>query len=190
MAAAIGALFWAIWVSWCLYWFISALGVKPVRRHESLASRAGHIVPLTIAVALMTIRSPPLAWLTTQILPQSIDLALVGAAITAAGLAFTVWARRVLGTNWSGTVTVKHEHELITAGPYRYVRHPIYSGLLLAFAGSALAWGQTRSLLAFAIAAFALRRKWRLEERFMRDTFGAAYSEYARRTPAVIPRVF
>jgi len=70
------------------------------------------------------------------------------------------------------------------------VRHPIYSGLLLGFIGSALAWGQWRGLLAFVIATYALWRKWRVEERFMRETFGTAYADYASRTPAVIPRLF
>jgi protein-S-isoprenylcysteine O-methyltransferase Ste14 len=190
MAAAIGSLFWVIWLAWCVYWMISARGVKPVQRHESPASRAAHIVPLIIVTVLLTSPSLPVPWLGTQIFPSSVGLALTGAAITVVGLSLTVWARRLLGTNWSGTVTVKEEHELITAGPYRYVRHPIYSGLLLAFVGSALAWGQTRALLGLAIATFALWRKWRLEERFMRETFGTAYSDYAARTPAVIPRLY
>jgi protein-S-isoprenylcysteine O-methyltransferase Ste14 len=190
MANTIGHLFSLIWLVWFVYWMISARGVKPVQRRESVASRAGHIVPLVIAVLLLVVPTLPLPWLTTQILPQSAALALVGVAITVVGLALTVWARRTLGTNWSGTVTVRKEHELITAGPYRYVRHPIYSGLLLGFVGSALAWGQWRGLLALAIATYALWRKWRMEERFMGETFGTVYADYAARTPAVIPRLF
>jgi protein-S-isoprenylcysteine O-methyltransferase Ste14 len=189
-AALIGLVFPLIWFVWFLYWMISARGVKPVQRRESVASRAAHIVPLAIAVSLLFSRTLPLPWLVAQIVPQSVDLAVAGAVVTVVGLALTVWARQTLGTNWSGTVTVKKEHELITAGPYRYVRHPIYSGLLLGFVGSALAWGQWRGLLALVLAVYALWRKWRIEERFMRDTFGTAYSDYAARTPAVIPRLF
>jgi protein-S-isoprenylcysteine O-methyltransferase Ste14 len=188
--AAIGLLFPLIWLGWFVYWMISARGVKPVQRRESAASRAGHILPLVVAVALLASPKLPVPWLVTQIFPQSVGLALTGALITVVGLSLTVWARRTLGTNWSGTVTVKKEHELITAGPYRAVRHPIYSGLLLGFVGSALAWGQVRALLALAIAVFALWRKWRMEERFMGETFGSAYADYAARTPAVIPRLF
>ena len=110
--------------------------------------------------------------------------------ITALGLALTVWARLVLGTNWSGSVTVKQDHTLVRRGPYRMVRHPIYTGLLLAFAGSALARGEWRGLLAVLIAWLALWRKWRLEERWMAETFGPAYSDYAARTPAIFPRIF
>ena len=188
--ALIGLAFPLIWFVWFLYWMVSARGVKPAQRRESAASRAGHIVPLGIAVWLLVLPPSRLPWLAMQIFPQSIGMALAGVAVTVVGLTLTVWARQTLGTNWSGTVTVKEQHELITAGPYRFVRHPIYSGLLLGFAGSALALGQWRGLLAFVIATYALWRKWRLEERFMRDTFGCAYSDYAARTPAVVPRLF
>jgi protein-S-isoprenylcysteine O-methyltransferase Ste14 len=190
MALTIGGLFSLLWFVWFVYWMISARSVKPVQRRESVASRVGHIVPLVLAVFLLVAPALPLPWLMSQILPQSAGLALTGVAITALGLALTVWARRTLGSNWSGTVTVKKEHELITAGPYRYVRHPIYSGLLLGFVGSALAWGQWRGLLSLAIATYALWRKWRIEERFMGETFGTVYVDYAARTPAVIPRLF
>jgi protein-S-isoprenylcysteine O-methyltransferase Ste14 len=113
----------------------------------------------------------------------------VGAALTAAGLLFTVWARVHLGTNWSGTVTLKRGHELITSGPYAFVRHPIYTGLLLAFLGSALARDEWRGVLALALVALALWRKLRNEERWMREQFGDAYSAYSKRVAALVPRV-
>ncbi len=190
MAHAIRLTFACIWLAWIAYWIISARGVKPVQRHESLASRAAHVVPLLVAVALLSVPAAPGSWPSAHWLAPSAGLALGGAVITLAGLGVSVWARRVLGANWSATVTVKDEHELITGGPYQYVRHPIYSGVLLALAGSGLASGEWRGLLAVLIAAFAFRRKWRLEERWMRETFGTAYSEYAARTPALIPRIF
>jgi protein-S-isoprenylcysteine O-methyltransferase Ste14 len=77
----------------------------------------------------------------------------------------------------------------VTSGPYRFVRHPIYTGLLLAFIGSALARGDWRGVLAVAIAFAALWRKLRIEERWMREEFGAAYEEYARRVAALVPFV-
>jgi len=100
---------------------------------------------------------------------------------------FTIWARRHLGRNWSGSVTIKADHELITTGPYRIARHPIYTGLLIAFAGNALVVGEVRGLIAFAIAFAALWRKLKLEERFMREQFGQAYVDYSRRVAAVVP---
>ena len=78
MADTIGHLFSLIWLVWFVYWMISARGVKPVQRRESVASRAGHIVPLAIAVLLLVVPTLPLPWLTTQILPQSATLALAG----------------------------------------------------------------------------------------------------------------
>jgi len=113
----------------------------------------------------------------------------VGAVLTVAGLLVSVWARVHLGRNWSATITVKKDHELITSGPYRFARHPIYSGLLLAFIGSALACGELRAILAVTLAFWALWRKLRIEEQWMREQFGTAYDEYARRVAALVPFV-
>jgi protein-S-isoprenylcysteine O-methyltransferase Ste14 len=188
--AWIGRLFSFLWLAWVAYWWISARGVKQAVRRESRISRIGHFLPLGVAAWLLAAPSLPHGWLTRPILPPSAALAITGVAVTALGLALTAWARQLLGANWSGDVTVKQDHELIRRGPYRFVRHPIYSGLLLAFCGSALARDDWRGLAALLIVWLALWRKWRLEERFMRETFGPAYSEYAAGTPAVIPRLF
>lgn len=187
---ALDRVFAALWLAWIAYWLASARGVKPARRRESLASRAAHALPLVAAALLLAWPGWP-HWMTRRWLPGSAALqGYAGAVLTALGLALTVWARRTLGANWSGIVTVKENHELVLAGPYRRVRHPIYSGLLLAFAGSALARADLRGLLALLLAWLSLWRKWRLEERFMRETFGSSYADYAARTPAVIPRLF
>jgi len=114
----------------------------------------------------------------------------VGVALNFAGLLFTVWARVHLGRNWSGAVTLKQDHELITSGPYRIVRHPIYTGLLLAFAGLAVARGEWRSILGLVIMALSFWLKLRIEERLMVEQFGSAYETYRRRVNALIPFVF
>lgn len=189
MEAWIDRLFALLWLAWLAYWWISARRVKPEVRRESPISRIGHFLPLGVAGWLLATPALPHAWLTRPIVPPSFGLAVGGLALTALGLGLTVWARRLLGGNWSGTVTVKQDHELIRSGPYRYVRHPIYSGLLLAFLGSAVARDDLRGVAALLIVWLALWRKWRLEERFMRETFGPAYADYQARTPAVIPRV-
>ena len=92
-----------------------------------------------------------------------------------------------LGRNWSAAVTVKAGHELVTTGPYAIVRHPIYAGLLLAFIGTAVARGDLGAVAAVVLVGWAFRRKTRLEERWMREQFGAAYEAYARRVPALFP---
>ncbi len=104
-----------------------------------------------------------------------------------AGLALAVWARVHLGGNWSGSVTVKEAHELIRSGPYAYVRHPIYTGLIAAVLGTALAADTVRAALGFAIIAAALLRKLRTEGGFMRETFPGEYARYCAEVPALIP---
>lgn len=110
-----------------------------------------------------------------------------GAAITLGGLLFSVWARAHLGENWSATITVKERHELVTSGPYGIVRHPIYSGLLVAFVGSALARGEWRGVVAVILVAWTFWRKLGIEEQWMRERFGVDYEAYARRVPALVP---
>ena len=103
------------------------------------------------------------------------------------GLGFATWARAILGRNWSGIVTVKEAHELVRRGPYAIVRHPIYTGILLAFAGTAVSIGELRGVFAVGLAAAALWRKLTIEEAWMHKEFGAQYTDYQRRVRALIP---
>jgi len=183
-------LFTVLWVSWALYWWLSARDVKPVVQMESRGSRQAHMLPLFIAMWLLWLPRLPVLGLETRLFPWADWQFWLGAGLTVAGLAFTVWARRQLGRNWSGVVTVKQDHELVTAGPYALVRHPIYTGLLLGFLGSALARGEVRGLLALVLALAAFLGKRRTEERFMTERFGSAYTEYAARVPALIPWLY
>jgi protein-S-isoprenylcysteine O-methyltransferase Ste14 len=93
-----------------------------------------------------------------------------------------------LGRNWSATVTVKESHTLIRTGPYRYVRHPIYSGILLALLGTAVAIGERRGFVAVAVALVGIAWKASVEERRMRETF-PEYAQYRRKTAALVPFV-
>jgi hypothetical protein len=105
------------------------------------------------------------------------------------GPVFSVWGRLHLGTNWSQAVTVKEDHELITTGPYAFVRHPIYTGLLVGILGSAIAVGEWRGLLAVILAIAALWPKLRLEEKWLRAEFGEPYEAYSRKVSALLPHV-
>ena len=181
----------ALWLAWFIYWRVSATDVKAVQRRESPASRAAHIVPLVITGILLFMRDIPGGGvLFERFLPRSYATYWSGTALVALGLAFSVWARILLGRNWSGTVTVKQEHELIRSGPYAHVRHPIYTGLLFALIGSAIVRGEWRGVLAVLIAFAALWRKLRLEERWMIETFGDEYRRYREHTAALIPFLF
>jgi protein-S-isoprenylcysteine O-methyltransferase Ste14 len=175
------------WCLWGLYWFVSALGNKTTARRESTGSRLAHVVPLILGGVLIGWRSMPWPWLTPRLWPRSLELYWLGLALLVAGLLFAVWARVHLGRNWSATVTVKQSHELIRSGPYAYVRHPIYTGVLTALLGTVLASGTLRAVLGLAIIAAALLRKVRIEERFMRETFPDEYPRYCATVPALIP---
>src|SRR4030095_11162953 len=160
-------------------------------RRESVASRLSYIGPLMIAAILLAVPALDIPLLGERFLPGSgwRVRGAIGVVIALSGLLFTVWARVHLGRNWSGTVTIKEGHELITTGPYRFVRHPIYTGLLLAFIGQAIAGGQWRGVFAVALALYAFWRKLRIEERWMREHFGSAYDAYSQRVAALIPFV-
>jgi len=180
-------LFPAMWFSWAAYWWLASRGGKPAERREPLGSRLLHVLPLLIAFWLLWAKSVPGAFLNARLFPWAPWEFWVAALVTAAGMLFSVWARVHLGGNWSGIVTIKHDHELIADGPYALVRHPIYTGLLVAFIGSAMARGEWRGVLAVLIACWALWRKLRLEERWMAECFGQQYEAYRRRVPALVP---
>ncbi|MGA3398485.1 MAG: isoprenylcysteine carboxylmethyltransferase family protein [Acetobacteraceae bacterium] len=180
----------AIWSAWGLYWCIAALTAKPVRRRESMASRLSHYIPLLLAILLLV--SPRFAgtMLDARFLPWSALLFWTGTAVLLAGLFFSVAARRHLGGNWSGSVTLKQGHTLTRSGPYRFVRHPIYTGLLLAIFGSGvIALGEWRGLLALALVTAACLRKVQIEERFLLEQFGDAYARYRQEVAALVPGV-
>ena len=186
-----GGIVLLLWIAWLVYWGKSAANVKPAIRHESKWSRASYIIPILIASILLSIPpSPRGGFLFSRFLPPGIDAYWPGVILIVAGLGFTVWARQRLGRNWSGTVQVKQDHQLISDGPYRFVRHPIYTGILVAFLGTAAIIGHWGAILAVLIAFGSFWRKLTLEERFMRETFGSAYEEYRGRTAALIPHLF
>jgi protein-S-isoprenylcysteine O-methyltransferase Ste14 len=178
---------YGLWIAWAMIWWAMSIGTKPVRRVETFASRLAHIVPLGLAAVLCALPHLPGGLGEGTFVPASWVAYGIGVALTAAGIGFALWARAILGGNWSGTVTVKEDHALVRRGPYGLVRHPIYTGMLLAFAGTAVCVGQWRALVAFALILGALLRKLRLEERWMAETFGDDYAEYRRTTPALVP---
>jgi protein-S-isoprenylcysteine O-methyltransferase len=125
-----------------------------------------------------------------RLLPPSEAWLYIGLVLTAGGLGFTIWARRVLGTNWSAMPTIKKDHELIERGPYRLVRHPIYTGLLLAMFGTCLAGGRVWNAYMVGMAALVLIVKLKAEEALLAGQFPEAYLEYRRRVKAIIPFLY
>jgi protein-S-isoprenylcysteine O-methyltransferase Ste14 len=176
-----------LWLLWLAIWTVSAFRTKRVVRVENLASRLSHLVPLGIGVALLTSDHFGGPWLATRIYPRTDGTFWFGAALVAFGLSFAVWARLHLAGNWSGTVTLKQDHDLIRSGPYRLTRHPIYTGILLAILGTAIALAEWRGIVALALITLAFLRKIDIEEGFLTARFGEAYARYRAQVPALIP---
>ncbi len=177
-----------LWIAWLLYWVAASSGAKATAQSESWQSRLTYSIPLWIAAMLLFDRHLG-PFLDAHLYPFRLWLVIAATVITAAGVAYAIWARRVLGANWSANVQVKQDHELIRGGPYALSRHPIYTGMLLAFLGTALAVGEARALIAIVLVVGSLWYKLSLEERVMRQTFGAAYDDYSHRVKALIPFV-
>ena len=183
---AIATLIPSLWLAWLVYWWLSARNVKPTRSREPLAFELRHRAPLMLAALLLAAPRWVPRVLMRRFLPVGWFFPVLGIVLLATGLGFAVWARRHLGRNWSASVVVKEDHALVHTGPYRYVRHPIYSGILLAFLGMVVTIGEWRGLVALLLAGVAFAVKSRAEERRMLETF-PEYAEYARRTGAIVP---
>jgi protein-S-isoprenylcysteine O-methyltransferase Ste14 len=129
-------------------------------------------------------------WLSIQLLPQNDITGVLGVLVAIMGLACCVWARRTLGRNWSGRVTLKVDHELIRTGPYAFVRHPIYTGFFLMVLGPVIILGKVGGILSLALCLFAVWQKSNIEEDLMMETFPNDYAEYKRHTKRLIPFIW
>ncbi len=180
-----------IWLALGIYWLWSARHVKAPSRNEPLLLRfAKYWLPLIIGAAFLGPGdSYSQGWWKLRFLPDADWIRALGCMLALAGALLACWARKTLGDNWSVAVQLKHDHELIERGPYRWIRHPIYSGLLLAFFGTAVLIGEVRALVGVAIIAASFWYKLRLEERWLGEQFGAAYAGYKARVKALVPGV-
>ncbi|HLI63801.1 MAG TPA: isoprenylcysteine carboxylmethyltransferase family protein [Terriglobales bacterium] len=178
-----------LWIVWFAIWVIWGLRAKPTQLREGVSSRLSYMVLTVAAFFLMFDGDAPRGWLRTPIFSANRWTEVFGIALTAAGLGFALWARAYLGSNWSGAVTVKVGHQLVRTGPYRWIRHPIYSGMILAMLGTALERRQVRGLVAVVLLYAGFKIKSRIEERAMSNTFGVEYEEYSRTTGAIVPRL-
>lgn len=169
-------------------WLLLAFRNKRTQARPGGAARFAYNVLTILSYSLMF---NPRLWpaaLRQQWLAYHPGAEALGAALTVAGATLAIWARFSIGANWSGVVTLKENHELIRSGPYAYVRHPIYSGLILAMAGTALVNRSWAGLAAVVVLTIAFVFKSRFEERLMQSTFGAEYDVYRHRSGAFLPR--
>jgi len=176
------------WFIFLVYWFVRAFGQKATAEPQSLASALTHRIPVGLGWFLLVYRElpPPMNLL---LMPRTDLACLIGALVCAVGLYVTIWARRTLAGNWSSDVTFKQGHELIKTGPYRFVRHPIYTGLLVMCLGSAIEIGRLRCLLGLLAVGIGFWIKLKQEERLMMRHFPDDYPAYRQQVKALVPFV-
>jgi protein-S-isoprenylcysteine O-methyltransferase Ste14 len=185
----------ACWAIFALYWFISASSVKPT--HETKGWLAGNWHGIWLLIGgLFLSNAPflakvgvPVSSLTVLLIPRSIVLDVVIIVFAVTGLIVAMMARRTLAGNWSRAVAFKEDHELITTGLYHYVRHPIYTGILLMILGTALFVGTLSAGIGFVIIVLGIGFKLRAEEELLTKHFPKEYPAYKNRTKALIPYI-
>jgi protein-S-isoprenylcysteine O-methyltransferase Ste14 len=176
----------ACWVIFLGYWAVSALRTKAVAERQSPASILAHRAPLTLGGLLLWYPKLPDA-LNLALTPQTDVLRAIAAVVCVFGLLVALWSRWTLADNWSSTVTFKKGHELVEAGPYRFARHPIYTGILLMCLASAITAGRLRSWLGFLLLCAGLWIKLRQEESLLLRHFPDEYPSYRSRVKALVP---
>jgi protein-S-isoprenylcysteine O-methyltransferase Ste14 len=179
-----------LWYVLGVVWLFGLFTAKPDARTQSLGSRLFETGLSLLAFCLVFTDYFRSGWRAWSFVPHSDVAGVTGLVMVLLGIAFAIWGRLQLGGNWSAVVSVKQGHTLISRGPYTVVRHPIYSGLLLALLGVAVIIGEVRGLLGVGVLFLSFWLKSRIEERFMLEQFGADYRHYQHQVKAFIPYVF
>jgi protein-S-isoprenylcysteine O-methyltransferase Ste14 len=173
------------WVVFLLYWAVSAIGTKKYARRGTW----GVVVRLAVAlvIVLAFVLRPVRVSLLNEIVHLNPIVQWLGVVLCGCGMAFAIWARVHLGRNWGMPMSLKQDAELVTSGPYAYVRHPIYSGFILAMIGTTLVQILWTVPLVLSFTYFLWSAK--TEEKIMLNEFGEKYADYMRRTKMLIPLV-
>lgn len=163
------------WAAFLLYWWLMSGKVKTATYAQSSTARSIYLFFLLLGFVLLYAPFAAIGPLRYQIFQVSQWSGMIGAIASILGVGFAIWARKTLGDNWSGNVTLKKEHELIQSGPYKIVRHPIYAGFELCFLGAAITTGQLKGFAGLLIIFFNHLQKIKLEEEIMRKQFPGQY---------------
>jgi len=178
------------WVVFMVVWVLAALFTKRTVYHQSGARHLRYIAPMVLGWYLVfrgyRLRPP----FNTHLFPQTEVILVAAAILCLCGLGCCLWARAALGRNWSGTVTLKENHELIVRGPYRLVRHPIYTGLLAMLIATWMEQGHIVGMLGLLFVFISFWIKLSDEEAVMSKQFPDQYAAYAAQVKRIIPFIF
>ena len=177
------------WYIFGVYWLVSWLRVNPVKAREKSWDRLLTVGVVVIAFNLLFANWMRIGPLRLRFVPEEPWIARLCIAVTWVGVAIAVWARYCIGVYWSARVTLKEGHQLIRSGPYAFVRHPIYTGMLLGAIGATLVAGEWRGIVAVILLLAAHSRKAMREETLLTKEFGDEYTSYRKQTGFLFPRL-
>ena len=177
------------WIVFVTYWIIGAIRTRATREKESFTSRFAILLLEIVGYILVFSGSAGIGFLGTRFIPRSMVSAILGVVLTWSGVGLAIWARHHLAEYWSARITIKEDHQLIRSGPYSHLRHPIYSGLVLATIGSALVIDEWRCVLGVCLVLTGYCLKARKEETMLGRQFGDAFQEHRKHTGFLIPRL-
>jgi len=178
------------WCSFFAYWRVMSPKVKTTVYEQDKLSRMVYLFFVFFSLGAVYIPYFGIGFLGYQLIPVGDFSGIAGALICISGVSFAIWARKTLGENWSAKITLKKEHELIQSGPYKIVRHPIYTGFELMILGPAIVFGELKGFIALGIVMVSHLLKIRKEEELMRQQFPEQYVEYSKRVKRLIPFIF
>jgi protein-S-isoprenylcysteine O-methyltransferase Ste14 len=178
------------WVVFAAYWLITAFGVKRTKAVERAWDRFLTIAVMVLAFGLLFEERLRIGPLGLRFVRGDAWIEWTGIAMTCAVVAVAIWARYCLGEYWSARVTLKEGHRIIRSGPYHWVRHPIYTGMLVGAIGRAISIGEWRGLFGAALILVTHARKAMREEALLTKEFGTEYQEYKSATGFLFPQLF
>jgi|SRR5690348_234621 protein-S-isoprenylcysteine O-methyltransferase Ste14 len=184
--------FYAIQMAWVVtfvYFFVSMLLTNRIKRRETGGARVLDRVLLLGGYFLLFAEIPQLGALNLHFMAETRAMQIAGAVITCAGLGLTNWSRARLGRYWSGVVALKQDHRLIQSGPYRVVRHPLYTGIIVAAIGMVLFETTWSSVVGMALLTACFERRAHKEDALLASEFGAEFEIYRQRTGRLVPRL-
>ena len=178
----------AIWAVFMALLFIPALRIRiPVEKRSAHYIQWSFLAALVFLILVILLSRFETGFLLLRVLPDSSLAGITGIVLTVAGLGFSGWARYHLGRFWSSMVEIKVGHQLIRTGPYRIVRNPMYTGILIAFTGAVIAIGFLFAFIALIVGIVSITVKIKAEEEILTEKFGEEYLQYKREVKALIP---